>query len=76
MIQKMSHTTIYVLDQDLAKMGFEVKLDQLLLRFSLTQPKNYSSCLSGRNAGPLRFGLLTIVGDFLRLQGEAEHPMW
>jgi catechol 2,3-dioxygenase-like lactoylglutathione lyase family enzyme len=36
MIQKMSHTTIYVLDQDQAKdfyvgkLGFEVKVDQSL----------------------------------------------
>jgi catechol 2,3-dioxygenase-like lactoylglutathione lyase family enzyme len=51
MIQKMSHTTIYVLDQDQAKdfyvgkLGFEVKVDQSLptgFRWLTVAPKGQS----------------------------------
>jgi catechol 2,3-dioxygenase-like lactoylglutathione lyase family enzyme len=51
MIQKMSHTTIYVLDQDKAKdfyvgtLGFEVKVDQSLptgFRWLTVAPKGQS----------------------------------
>jgi catechol 2,3-dioxygenase-like lactoylglutathione lyase family enzyme len=71
MIQKMSHATIYVLDQDQAKdfyvgkLGFEVKVDQSLpngFRWLTVAPKGQSE---------LEIILMKVGsgGDFVKMKG-------
>ncbi len=73
MIQKMSHATIYVLDQDVAKdfyvnkLGFEVKVDQSLptgFRWLTVAPKGQSD---------LEIILMKVGsgGDFVKMKGGA-----
>jgi catechol 2,3-dioxygenase-like lactoylglutathione lyase family enzyme len=75
MIQKMSHTTIYVLDQDVAKdfyvgkLGFEVKVDHTMpngFRWLTVAPKGQSE---------LEIILMKVGsgGEFVNMKAKAEN---
>ena len=81
MIQKMSHATIYVLDQDVAKdfyvgkLGFEVKVDSSLpngFRWLTVTPKGQPDLEIGEfltNPTAIRFGRTNTRFDLILVVG-------